>query len=454
MLRKHLVYVIINAFFILLSVGLSVFGQAYAFFIYALSLMFLLIQAFKTLNFKSVFFWFVLSYIGLFYLSPLFEFVFPGEVLIGDRSTIKLYNFLNIISIHVFCTFYFLFYRENSKSDLKIVLSRKNLNYALYVMGVLTIIGAIWMFFSVGGIAAIKSSRIDLKYVQGGKGLSLLLTYFSSTFFVLFGILIAKKKYNILYSLVFLVILSILEFVYFISLRNRTMVLMHLLAIIMGMIISKNIFFNDYKYKYKDMYIFNKIKVLPLVIALTALGVLGIFVRFARGVYLEGSGELEISLKQMIIISVQSGDIGYANMIIRVLEYANVNDLHLNGQSYYRLLLAIVPKSIYNNNVPTTDSLIGQKLTGLDVMTIPPGIFGDAYINFGLFGFVVFIIYGIFLGYFDRAKKILISYMFFALSFTLIYHFVRGSFVNVLISLIVIYCGIYVTNRILKPEYI
>ena len=452
MLRKHLVYVIINAFFILLSVGLSVFGQAYAFSIYGLSLIFLLVQVFKHLNFKSVFFWFVLSYIGLFYLSPLFEFIFPGEVLIGSVSTIKLYNFLNIISIHVFCTFYFLFYRESSKSNLKIMLSRKNLNYALYVMGILTMIAAIWMFFSVGGIAAIKYSRIDLKYVQSGKGLSLLLTYFSSTFFVLFGILIAKKKYNILYSLIFLVILSILEFIYFISLRNRTMILMHLLAIIIGIIISKNIFFNDYKYQ--NMYIFNKVKVLPLVIALTLLGVLGIFVRFARGVYLEGSGELEISLKQMIITSVQSGDIGYANMTIRVLEYANVNDLHLNGQSYYRLLLAIVPKSIYNNDVPTTDSLIGQKLTGLDVMTIPPGIFGDAYINFGLFGFVVFILYGIFLGYFDRAKKILISYMFFALSFTFIYHFVRGSFVNVLISLIVIYCGIYVTNRILKPEYI
>ena len=451
MLRKHLIYVIINAFFILLSVGLSVFGQAYAFFIYGLSLIFLLIQAFKTLNFKSVFFWFVLSYIGLFYLSPLFEFVFPKEVLIGSASTIKLYNFLNISSIHIFCMSYFLIYRENNKSKLNIVLSRKNLNYALYVMGILTIIGAIWMFFSVGGLAAIKSSRVDLKYVQSGKGLSLLLTYFSSTFFVLIGILIAKKKYNILYVLMFLVFLSVLEFVYFISLRNRTMILMHLLAVVMGIIISKNIIFSDYKYQ--DIYIFKKIKVLPLVIFLTLLGVLGIFVRFARGVYLEGSGELDISLKQMIITSVQSGDIGYANMVIRVLDYARINDLHLNGQSYYRLLLAIVPKSIYNHDIPTTDSLIGQKLTGLDVMTIPPGIFGDAYINFGLFGLVVFIIYGLFLGLFDRAKKTLTSYMFFALSFTFIYHFVRGSFVNVIIILVIIYAGILMTNKVLKPKY-
>ncbi len=454
MLRKHLVYIIINIFFVLMSSALSLFGQGYAFIVYISSFAFLLFQGFKLLNFKSIFFWFILSYISLFYLSPLFEFIFPGEVLIGSKASILLYNILNISSVHIFCIFYFLTYRENKNLSSQIIIKKNNFNKSLYVMGSLTLLSAAWMFQSVGGLSAISVSRVDLKYVQGGKNFSLLLTYFSSSFFILLGILISRKKYNVFYITATIVIFSLLEFVYFISLRNRTMVLMHSLAIIMGILIYKNIIFDDIKDNYQNKIYFKKIKSLPLVLSLSCLGVLGIFIRFARGVYLEGNGEIEISLKDMLITSVQSGDIGYANMVIKIIEYSYTNDLNLNGQSYFRLLLTIVPSSIYSSNILTTDSLIGQMLTGLDVMTIPPGVFGDAYLNFGLFSFIVFIVYGLFLGFLDSSRKALVSYMFFALSFTFIYHFVRGSFVNVIISLIILYLGIILANRILKPKYI
>lgn len=452
MQKKHLIYIFLNSLFLLLSMTLSWFGESYTFLVYLFSFVFLLNQLFNKLNFKAIFFWFIVSYIALFYLSPLFEFFYPGEILEGSSSTIQIYNFLNISSIHVFCIFYFLTYRENKNVSSRILIDKNNFYNALYFMGVITILSAAWMLQSVGGISAINSSRVDLKYVQGGKGLALLLTYFSSTFFILLGILISRKKYRFTCLLMVLVIFSILETIYFVSLRNRTMILMHLLAVFMGTLIYKNIIFNDISKTVQDN--FKKLKVLPLIISLSLLAVLGIFIRFARGVYLEGSGTLDISFKEMIITSVKSGDIGYANMVIRVIDYAYYNDLVLNGQSYYRLLLALVPSSIYNNKVLTTDALIGQKLTGLDVMTIPPGIFGDAYLNFGLFSFIVFIFYGLILGTIDSSRKLLISYMFFALSFTFIYHFVRGSFVNVIISLIFIYAGIYIVNKILKPKYI
>ena len=450
--KKHLIYIFLNSLFLLLSMTLSWFGESYTFFIYLFSFVFLLNQLFNTLNFKAIFFWFIVSYIALFYLSPIFEFFYPGEVLEGSSNTIHIYHFLNISSIHLFCIFYFLTYRENKNAPSRILIDKNNFYNALYFMGAITLFSAAWMLQSGGGISAINSSRVDLKYVQGGKGLALLLTYFSSTFFILLGILISRKKYRFTYLLMVLVMFSILETVYFVSLRNRTMILMHLLAVFMGTLIYKNIIFNDISKVVQDN--FKKVKVLPLIISLSLLAVLGIFIRFARGVYLEGSGTLDISFKDMIITSVKSGDIGYANMVIRVIDYAYYNDLVLNGQSYYRLLLALVPSSIYNNKTLTTDALIGQKLTGLDVMTIPPGVFGDAYLNFGLFSFIVFIFYGLILGIIDSSRKLLISHMFFALSFTFIYHFVRGSFVNVIISLIFVYAGIYVVNKILKPKYI
>lgn len=450
--KKHLLYILLNSLFVLLSITLSWFDESYTFLVYVCSLILLLTQVFNVLNFRAVFFWFILCYIALFYLSPLFEFIYPGEILEGSSSTIKIYNFLNISSIHIFCIFYFLIYRKNDYAPQRILISEKNFNKAFYLMGFITIFSSAWMLQSVGGLSAINNSRVDLKYVQSGKGIALLVSYFSSTFFVLLGIFISRKKYKIIYLIPILIIFSILESIYFISLRNRTMILMHISAVIMGAVICKNIIFDNINNQVQKN--LKKIKKLPLIVFLALLGILGIFIRFARGVYFEGSGKLEISFKDMLITSVKSGDIGYANMVIRVIDYAYYNNLVLNGQSYYRLLLALVPSSIYDNKILTTDALIGQKLTGLDVMTIPPGIFGDAYLNFGLFSFIVFIIYGLFLGLVDNSKNFLMSSIFFALSFTFIYHFVRGSFVNVIISLIIIYLGIYLVNKILKPKYV
>ncbi|MCJ8146352.1 oligosaccharide repeat unit polymerase [Acinetobacter sp. A3.8] len=429
---------------------MSFIGQGFGLLVYLSSFVFLLVQSFNVFNFRSNYVWFVFSYLVLFYISPIFEFVFPGEVLVGSQSSIALYHFLNISSIHALSIFYFLVFRPTPES--KLLINDAKFDRTLYIIGGGLLLGTLWMFLTVGGFSAIKSTRVDLKYVQGGKTYSLWMVYFFSSFFFLLGIKLAKIKRNPLYIFILLLIFCVLEFVYFIALRNRTMILMHLTALIIGVFVSKQIVFENTK-KYLNEKI-KKIKILPLVSVMSILAGLGIFIRFARGVYLEGDGELGISWKDMLITSVKSGDFGYANMVVNIIDHVYYTDLSLNGQSYYRLLLAFIPESIYDKKIPTTDSLIGQMLTGLDVMTIPPGVFGDAYLNFGLLSFFVFIVYGLLLGAIDRSKNILKAYIFFSLSFTLIYHFVRGSFVNVIISLIIIYLGVILANRLVRPKYI
>lgn len=450
MLKKHLIYILLNSCFVLLSIALPWMGNGYGFMVYFFSLSFLLMQVVGVFNFKANYVWFVFSYLILFYISPLFEFLYPGEVLEGSKNSIDLYHVLNVSSIHIFSIFYFLIYRVSEKKI--IVLSKERFDKVYLLMGGLTILSAIWLFISVGGMSAINSTRVDLKYVQGGKTYSLLMIYFSSTFFYLVGVKFSKLRNKLYYVLIMLVVISLLEFIYFIALRNRTMILMHLIAIFIGGFSSSQIFFDDIKNELKEKT--KKIKVLPLVGVLGGVAILGVFIRFARGVYMEGDGNLALSWKEMLITSVKSGDFGYANMVIRIIDYVYYTDLALNGQSYYRLLLAFIPSSIYDKNILTTDSLIGQMLTGLDVMTIPPGIFGDSYLNFGMFGFVVFIVFGLFFGLLDKTKHYLVGYIFFSLSFTLIYHFVRGSFVNVVFSLVIIYLGSLLVVKLLRPKYI
>ncbi|MDM1276174.1 O-antigen polymerase [Acinetobacter indicus] len=449
MLKKHLIYIILNSCFILMSVALPWFGQGYIFLVYVLSFIFLLYQAISIFDFKTNYFWFVLSYLVLFYISPIFEFIYPKEILDGSTTAINIYNILSISSIHILSLFYFCVYQKKTIKNITISKDRFDLSFNVMALG--ATLGTIWLFFTVGGFSAINSTRVDLKYVQGGKTYALWLIYLFSSVFFLAGIKLYKNRKNLFFIFIFLLVLFLAEFVYFIALRNRTMILMHITSILIGYILSKKIIIEGWNSNVSEN--MKKMRVLPLMIIMSGLAALGIFIRFARGIYLEGDSSISISAKDMLIESIKGGDFGYANMVIRIIDYSYYSDLALNGQSYLRLFMAIIPDFIYDKKILTTDALIGQLLTGLDVMTIPPGVFGDSYLNFGFLGFFVFIVYGVMLAVIDSSKKILIGYIFFSLSFTMIYHFVRGSFVNALISLLIVYVGLLFLNNILRPRY-
>src|SRR5690606_4656556 len=142
-------------------------------------------------------------------------------------------------------------------------------------------------------------TRVDLKYIQGGKIYSLWLLYFSSSFFFLMGIKFLKSTKKFYFLIGMILALSVLEFIYFVVLRNRTMILINLIAIVVCCFVSSRIYFNDIINNINND--FKKINFMPLLWIMGGLASLGIFISFARGVYLEGNGNLEISWKEMLI---------------------------------------------------------------------------------------------------------------------------------------------------------
>lgn len=415
-------------------------------YIYIYSILINLFCLYKIYNLTESYLWFLLSYLLLFYVSRIFD-IYLGGIISSEKYYIDIYDRMNITCIHLFNIFYLIFFKKNTDS-YKIEVSFQRFKYTNIVFFLGCMFSAIFMFVSVGGFSAIGSSRVDLKYVNGTKIIALWLSYFFAIHFFLITLYIKKNRYNFLIWLVFIFYVVAIDFIYMIALRNRTMFLLHFLMIIFALVFSSKFYIYG-KEKKSDKNI-KKIKIFKILSLFSILGMIAIYARFARGVYFETADKIEISMADMLMLSIQSGDIGYTTTVLDVLYYMDSNNILLNGQSYYRLLGVVIPDFIWINKPPTTDSLIGQALTGLDVQTIPPGIFGDAFLNFRYWGVLVFIFYGILFSLIDSSKNYYFKICFFSLSFVMIFHFVRGSFVNVIFSMILMILGIIFSKYLMK----
>lgn len=417
-------------------------------YIYIYSILINLLCLYKIYSLTETYLWFLLSYLLLFYVARVFD-IFFEDILSVDNYYLNIYDILNITCIHIFNICYLILFRKtNNNYIIEVDYKRFKLVNTIFLIGCLS--SSILMFVSVGGFSAIGSSRVDLKYVSGSKIIALWLSYFFSIHFFLITLYIKKINNNFFVWITFIFYVLSIDFIYMIALRNRTMFLLHFLMIIFALVFSskflikKNDYINEFKKNIK------KIKIFKLMFLFSILGMIAVYVRFARGVYFETADKIEISMKDMLMLSIQNGDIGYTTTVLEVLYYMESNNIYLNGQSYYRLLGVIIPDFIWINKPPTTDSLIGQALTGLDVQTIPPGIFGDAFLNFRYWGILLFIIYGAIFALVDSSKNMYFKIGFFSLSFVMIFHFVRGSFVNVIFSIVLMIMGIIFSKYLMK----
>lgn len=417
-------------------------------YIYIYSILINLICLYKIYKLTETYLWFLLSYILLFYVARVFD-LFIEDLFLVDNYYLNIYDKLNISCIHIFNIFYLVLFKSGN-NNYKIEVNYKRFKFTNYIFLAGCLFSAILMFFSVGGLSAISSSRVDLKYVSGTKIIALWLTYFFSIHFFLISLYIKKISNNFLVWLIFLFYVLAIDFVYMIALRNRTMFLLHFLMIIFALVFSSKFMITHRNVVEKSVINIRKIKIFKLMFLFSILGVIAVYIRFARGVYFETSNTIEIGIKDMLMLSIQNGDIGYTATVLDVLYYMDSNNLYLNGQSYLRLLGIIIPDFLWTNKPPTTDSLIGQALTGLDVQTIPPGIFGDAFLNFRYWGVLLFIIYGAMFALIDRSRNVYFKVAFFSLSFVMIFHFVRGSFVNVVFSLLLMTFGIIFSKYLMK----
>jgi hypothetical protein len=182
----------------------------------------------------------------------------------------------------------------------------------------------------------------------------------------------------------------------------------------------------------------------------------GVVVTFIRG-YI-GVGRVQLThgyARVWLEKSFDGGDFGYQKIQRAAYTLFPTQKPFLKGQSYYRVLLIPLPRFIAPNKPENTQRVYCSVIDpGLYVTggTIPPGILGDLYINFGHFGLFGMFVFGMIFGR-ERYYR-LWQWLMLAGCFTWLFHFVRGGFTNPLVTFVVYLIVAKVLDRALSPTYV
>lgn len=371
---------------------------------------------------------FCLSYLAL-NLSSIIYFTFIDQS--GDK-----YLFITHCSFALFSLSYHLFsIRDETKFEFNVFEKLSSLNignkklYLLYSPVLLSILLMMIEFGPSSLINIASHTRSDTKEASGILWLAskyLLMMYLPCCFIQGYKIYSTNKLSKILNSVIFVFLMLVV----FLFLRTRTYLLGPLITIFIGYFFA--LIGNKKDIIKIDISQYLKIFILALIVVALAASV-----RFIRGIIEVGEGNLNFSLiaeKTLI-----EGDLGYGHLINQIMTYSDDNEVKLDGQSYYRLLLTPIPRSIYEDKPENTQRIVGRWLYPDSIfMTVPPGIQGDTYINFSYYGVLLFILYGLIFRVIDRNSSI-ITTIFIASSFMPMFHLVRGGFTNPVIIFVFTY---------------
>lgn len=127
------------------------------------------------------------------------------------------------------------------------------------------------------------------------------------------------------------------------------------------------------------------------------------------------------------------GAIGYAPVVLRAMEYSDRYEMRLGGQSYYRVLFVPIPRFIWEDKPESTARVVASWMNATDVQSYPPGAQGDAYINFGSSGVLVFVFLGVLAAAVDRWANVNV-FIVIVNAAPMAFHLARGAFTNSLVA--------------------
>lgn len=184
----------------------------------------------------------------------------------------------------------------------------------------------------------------------------------------------------------------------------------------------------------------------PVLLVLAAVGI-----KFGRHMYMARDYRLNAArLEEFAVETFAVGDLGHSYFLRRALEIYPEQMPYLNGQSYYRLLFVPIPRSLWPEKPENTQRIFARALKiGKGNTTIPAGIVGDTYINFGPFGVLIMLLWGLLFAQ-ERYQR-LTSLILLAGSPWWMAHIVRGGLTVPLMFLIVMYGFSVLFNRIIRP---
>lgn len=386
----------------------------------------------------------------LFYITPISS-LFIGNFEFYNYELYIKYTFFVIIGLLLFLFGHCLtssddkmlyFYREeHTKYDFKRLINtvRLLLCFAIFIILIL--------FIDAGTLNILSLGRIDLK--NSGSILRIIANFglyiITLLFFLVF---LTLKRRSIPKNILWFVFFIAVEILIFVFYRTRTYLIAHSSAALIGY------FYSSYIILSSNQIIITKqvsttVKKFVILIAGIVVFLLSIILRFFRGFLQpeQNISDFNLDISSFLLKSIEMGDIGYTDIVINMFQLVPNQYEYLNGQSYYRIFFIITPRFIWPNKPHNTETIVGgwinPEIYGL---SIPPGIIGDLYINFGLVGVVLMLIFGLFFSYIDK-KMSLKNLLFWSVSATWVFHLVRGSFTNPLVIALILFIVVFFVNK-------
>lgn len=391
--------------------------------------------------------WFCLSYIALFFISPIY--VLSGQQYEDSFGYLSYSSLVNFTFFSINCFYLFLFsyiifssnfsqyeqLRKNSQIKIQASSSKVILVFLCISFLIMSLV-----FFDYGTASFTGLSKEAMRNNKSiATLLSLYLIYASIPLYFILGAISRNKASFLIYSI--LILFSLYIFFIF---KIRTFILAHIISFSIGYLVG-------YKEKHKNIikaHKKNKISFWKFAFITPPILFLAVFIRFFRGYFdqLGFFGALDaVDINVFLEKSLLYGDFGYSPFVMRLMNLFPDTYDYLYGSSYWRLLFIFIPRFIYPEKPFDTQNFIGSIFFPLTPgMTVPPGVNGDAYINFGFWGILVFIIHGLLFAFIDKREKTL-RLMLFASSFSIVFHYTRGAFTNPILIFIVVYfsCKFY-----------
>ncbi|MEC5423399.1 O-antigen polymerase [Virgibacillus sp. C22-A2] len=385
----------------------------------------------------SATFFFILFYLMLFFVQPIYNLLIEYHYYQYSFESLKTLTLMSVLGILLFCIGNCVLVGKEIKLK-KIYLEKVAVRKVIILIGVVTFVSVIFCFIDAGTLNIMNLSRLELKNPSIFRLLATYGFYMTSIlFFLVFFTVKARQHSNVLKWILIFILLETLIFMLF---RTRSLLVVHSASVLVGYYYSGLYGYNKYKNYLSPKIITLFLGVLVFLLAITS--------RFFRGFLQPGQNieSFDFDLKLFLESSIMSGDIGYSTRVLDVINYVPLYNDFLNGQSYYRLLFSVIPRSIWRDKPENTQQIVASWLEpDIEGMSVPPGIIGDAYINFGLVGLVILILFGFFFAILDKKLSIK-HFMLWAVSATWIFHLVRGGFTNPLIIFAMLFIVINFIN--------
>lgn len=409
---------------------------------------FLFFASFYKKNKLTVFFIFLLCIFGLFYVGTIVSLFFDWEVKPSIQSQ-KTYVLITVCGFHLLIGTYFLtsfVIRSKAISPInpkKMTLNITNVKWKFRVFVIfLCIMISLFLFFKFDTL--VTTTRATVKSL-GYVGYFSYLMFFLAVSYSLAGFFFRIDKSKSKYIYIYYLLLSML--LAFIVFKTRTGLLLPLSSFIFGYIILAE---NVNVINKQSITITKAINRLTLTICVFISLLFVISMRFIRGLMETGSTDFNISV--VLKRTFNGGDLGYGILSSEVIDYVQTRGIYLDGDSYLRLFYIFIPRSLWEDKPISTQRIVGEWLMpAVPNMTIPPGFFADAYINFGLLGLIVFMYFGFIFALIDmKIRSGFIYLIYLSFSFTFLFHLARGALVNPLIGFLVSVAGAYVCIHFFK----